>query len=144
MQAGHRVTVFEKSRGLGGRMATRDGGVGSCDHGGQYFTARDPRFLAALETTPKLCNRWSANAVQVLDELGRVTAAALPASDAQWVAVPGMQSLVASWAEPLTAANSIELQTRVNKIERDALQPDQWQLRTEALDGAQHLSLIHI
>ena len=24
VQAGHRVTVFEKSRGLGGRMATRD------------------------------------------------------------------------------------------------------------------------
>jgi renalase len=139
VQAGHQVTVFEKSRGLGGRMATRDSAFGSFDHGAQYFTARDPRFLAALETTPKLCKRWSANSVQVLDELGRVAAAALPASDAHWVAVPGMQSLVATWAEPLTDARSVELQTRVTKIERDALQPDQWQLRTEALDGAQHV-----
>jgi len=37
-QAGHQVTVFEKSRGLGGRMATRDSAFGSFDHGAQYFT----------------------------------------------------------------------------------------------------------
>ena len=139
VQAGHRVTVFEKSRGVAGRMATRDSAFGAFDHGAQYFTARDPRFLTALETTPKLCKRWSANSVQVLDELGRVAGTALPAKDAHWVAVPGMKSLVAGWAEPLKAAGQIELQTRVTKIERDALKPDQWQLRTEALDGAQHV-----
>jgi predicted NAD/FAD-dependent oxidoreductase len=139
VQAGHSVTVFEKSRGVAGRMATRDSAFGAFDHGAQYFTARDPRFLTALEATPKLCKRWSANSVQVLDELGRVAGTALPAKDAHWVAVPGMKSLVAGWAEPLKAAGQIELQTRVTKIERDALKPDQWQLRTEALDGAQHV-----
>jgi len=37
--------VFEKSRGLGGRMATRRQQDGSSfDHGAQYFTVRDPRF----------------------------------------------------------------------------------------------------
>ncbi len=44
------VTVFEKSRGLGGRMATRrlpDGS--SFDHGAQYFTVRDPRFQCYIE-----------------------------------------------------------------------------------------------
>ncbi len=42
---GLEVTVFEKSRGVGGRMATRreEGGL-AFDHGAQYFTARDPRF----------------------------------------------------------------------------------------------------
>ncbi|MCG8587547.1 MAG: FAD-dependent oxidoreductase, partial [Pirellulales bacterium] len=42
---GFSVTIFEKSRGTGGRMAVRrfDGGVG-IDHGAQYFTARDPVF----------------------------------------------------------------------------------------------------
>lgn len=39
------VTVFEKSRGVGGRMATRRMENGSAfDHGAQYFTVRDPRF----------------------------------------------------------------------------------------------------
>jgi len=139
VQAGHRVTVFEKSRGLGGRMATRDSAFGSFDHGAQYFTARDPRFLQALETTPKLCKRWSANAVQVLDELGHMTATGLDSRESHWVGVPGMKSLVAGWAEPLTTAGQIELQTRVTHIERDSVKPKQWQLRTEALDGAQHV-----
>ncbi|MDD5480019.1 FAD-dependent oxidoreductase, partial [Rhodoferax sp.] len=57
VQAGQRVTLFEKSRGLGGRMATRDSAFGSFDHGAQYFTARDKRFVQALEATPELCKR---------------------------------------------------------------------------------------
>ncbi|HSO43973.1 MAG TPA: FAD-dependent oxidoreductase [Rhodoferax sp.] len=139
VQAGHQVTIFEKSRGTSGRMATRSSAFGSFDHGVQYFTARDPRFLQALETTPKLCKRWSANSVQVLDELGHVTAPGLPGHDAHWVAVPGMKSLVGGWAEPLLAGGRIELQTRVVRIEPDAVKPKQWQLRTESLDGTQHV-----
>jgi predicted NAD/FAD-dependent oxidoreductase len=55
------------------------------------------------------------------------------------VAVPGMKSLVSGWAEPLKAAGSVLLETRVSRIERDAVSPKQWQLRTEAADGAQHV-----
>ena len=139
IQAGHHVTIFEKSRGLGGRMATRDSAFGTFDHGTQYFTARDPRFVAALEATPELVKRWSANTVQVLDELGHIMGPALPGSDAHWVGVPGMNALVSGWAEPLQSAGHIEMQTHVMHIEPDALKPTQWQLRTESLDGAQHV-----
>ncbi|KQW29538.1 hypothetical protein ASC71_14060 [Rhizobium sp. Root1240] len=38
------VTIFEKSRGLGGRMATRRREECAFDHGAQYFTARSERF----------------------------------------------------------------------------------------------------
>lgn len=138
-QAGHRVSVFEKSRSVGGRMATRDSAFGSFDHGAQYFTVRDPRFLLALQTTPQLCKRWSANAVQVLDELGRVTAAGLPQQEAHWVGVPGMKSLASAWADPLVSAGQLALDARVTEIERDSLQPQQWQLRTQASDGAQQV-----
>lgn len=138
-QAGHQVTVFEKSAALGGRMATRDSTFGSFDHGTQYFTARDARFLLALQTTPQLCKRWSANTVQVLDELGRVAAAGLPTHEAHWVAAPGMKSLLTGWAEPLVRAEAIQTHAKVVHIERDTLQPSQWQLRTQALDGGQHV-----
>jgi len=47
--AGAACTVFDKSRGLGGRMATRRTGDFSFDHGAQYFTARGPRFRAAVD-----------------------------------------------------------------------------------------------
>ncbi len=45
------VTVFEKARGVGGRMSARYAEPYAFDHGAQYFTARTPefqRFLAPL------------------------------------------------------------------------------------------------
>lgn len=40
--------VFEKSRALGGRMATRRHEETTFDHGAQYFTVRTPEFAAFL------------------------------------------------------------------------------------------------
>ena len=42
------VTVFEKSRGFGGRMATRYEGGFEFDHGAQFFTARSAEFQEYL------------------------------------------------------------------------------------------------
>jgi len=139
VQAGHRVTLFEKSRGAGGRMATRETEFGSFDHGTQYFTVRNPMFARALETVPGLCRPWSANAVRVLDPLGRVVAAPLPTRESHWVATPGMNALVKRWAEPLLAQGAVEWQTRVVKIERDALNERRWQLHTEGADDSRHV-----
>ncbi|CAA9558127.1 MAG: Renalase, oxidases 1,2-dihydro- and 1,6-dihydro-beta-NAD(P)H isomers back to NAD(P) [uncultured Truepera sp.] len=47
-QAGVRVEVLEKSRGLGGRAASRRLPGTVADHGAQYFTARDPRLQAQV------------------------------------------------------------------------------------------------
>lgn len=46
--AGHQIDVFEKSRGVGGRMCTRRTAHWECDHGARYFTARDPAFKAQV------------------------------------------------------------------------------------------------
>lgn len=42
--AGLTVRVFDKSRGVGGRMATRRAGAWRFDHGAQFFTARGEPF----------------------------------------------------------------------------------------------------
>lgn len=139
VQAGHKVTVFEKSAGIGGRMATRSTSFGTFDHGAQYFTVRDPRFVRALATTPDLCKPWSANTVRVLDELGRVAAAGLPGKDAHWVPTPGMSALASRWALPLMEQHNVELETRVTHLQRDALNGHQWQLRTEGPAGSTHV-----
>lgn len=139
MQAGHRVTVFEKSEGVGGRMATRNSNFGSFDHGAQYFTVRDPRFAQALATAPGLCKPWSANTVRVLDPAGRVTAASLPSREPHWVPTPGMSALVSRWALPLAVAHEVELETRVTALQPDALDPKRWQLRTTGALDAQHV-----
>ena len=130
VQAGHRVTVFEKSRGAGGRMSTRNSPFGTFDHGAQYFTVRDARFATALQTAPGVCRPWSANTVRVLDAHGRVAAAGLPGRDPHWVPKPGMNALVTHWAQPLLAAGALLLETRVTALARDALHPAQWQLQT--------------
>ena len=44
------ATIFEKSRGPGGRLASkRAGGEASVDIGAQFFTVRNPRFRRLLE-----------------------------------------------------------------------------------------------
>ncbi len=131
VQAGHRVTVFEKSRSLGGRMATRHTEFGGFDHGTQYFTVRDARFKQALASASGLVRPWSANTVRILDEAGRVVASALPPKEAHWVASPGMNELVKQWAEPLMATRAVALETQVIRMEADKLHPDRWQLQTE-------------
>ena len=42
--AGWRVTVLDKGRGVGGRMANRRVGGAGFDHGAQFFTVREERF----------------------------------------------------------------------------------------------------
>ncbi len=51
--AGLHVSLFDKSRGVGGRMSTRRGEGWQADHGAQYFRARDPLFQAEVA-------RWEA------------------------------------------------------------------------------------
>lgn len=69
LEAGWTVCVFEKSRGAGGRMATRrahwedapgQAHSGVFDHGAPGFQADDPRFLGAIERARSqgLVTRW--------------------------------------------------------------------------------------
>lgn len=53
--------MFDKSPAPSGRMSTRRGDGWQCDHGAQYFTARDARFRAEVA-------RWEQAGVAVLWE----------------------------------------------------------------------------
>lgn len=45
-ESGVQVSVFDKARGVGGRLATRRIGEARIDHGAQFFTVRSPTFDA--------------------------------------------------------------------------------------------------
>jgi hypothetical protein len=77
--------------------------------------------------------------VQVLDAHGRVAAAGLPAREPHWVPVPGMNTLIRRWAQPLADADGLELNTRVMQIEPDALNRAHWQLRTVGDGDSTHV-----
>lgn len=53
---GASVVVLEKSRGYGGRLATKRVGEAVFDQGAQFFTTRDPEF--ATETDAWRASRW--------------------------------------------------------------------------------------
>ena len=90
----HDVSVFEKSRGLGGRMATRYADDFEFDHGAQFFTAECPRFSEFLEplVDAGVVSVWSPRVA----ELDRDRIAALHQSDSsepRYVGVPRMNSI---------------------------------------------------
>ena len=47
---GHTVTVFDKGRGVGGRLATRRMDDATLDHGAQFFTVRSDEFAHHVES----------------------------------------------------------------------------------------------
>jgi predicted NAD/FAD-dependent oxidoreductase len=138
-QAGHRVTLLEKAAAAGGRMASCDTPFGSFDHGAQYFTVRDPRFGKALSATPASRKPWSANAVRVLDPHGRMAEAALPSGEPHWVGVPAMDAIPLAWSAPLAAQGGVQFNTRVTRIERDAVDARRWQLHTSGPEDSVHV-----
>ena len=145
MQAGHQVSVFEKSHGAGGRMATRNTPYGHFDHGVQYFTIRDPQFMHAITSvpgTPEICRPWSANAVRVLDPLGRVIEAPLPLREPHVVAAPGMNSLLRHWAQPLETAQALHLESQVQFLRQSTVGGKSWDMVCS--DGAVHTGFDHV
>jgi len=92
-KAGCRTIVLEKSRGIGGRMATRRLGGAVCDHGAQFFTVRTRAFGATVEEA------HAAGAVRPwCDGFSRqadAAAAIEPAGDghARWCGTRGMTDL---------------------------------------------------
>lgn len=102
-QAGARVTVLDKGRGPGGRMAARRVEVGGAqltfDHGAQYFTARDPGFRDAVAA-------WEAAGV----------AARWPAAgEDAWVGTPGMNAPLRVMAEAL----DVRWNVRAERLHRE-------------------------
>jgi predicted NAD/FAD-dependent oxidoreductase len=70
MAASADVRIFDKSRGVGGRMATRRTDAVAFDHGAQYFTIRHERFRAALETVQAegVIQPWTGASVTLPDD----------------------------------------------------------------------------
>jgi predicted NAD/FAD-dependent oxidoreductase len=58
---GRRVTLVDKGRSVGGRLATRRIGPGRADHGAQFFTVRSPKFQEQVEQwlAEDIIYRWS-------------------------------------------------------------------------------------
>lgn len=104
--AGHTVTIFEKSRGVGGRAATRRAEGCSFDHGAQYFKADDAAAAALVAAGPAPAD--IGRPVWTFDAAGRI-AAGDPAqnADPKWTWPAGLTAL------PKYLARGLEVRTEV-------------------------------
>ena len=119
LQAGHTVHVFDKARGPSGRMSTRraedDNGPWQCDHGAQYFTARDPAFRAEVA-------RWQQAGVAALWNARLAsfdgTAWTTPATPLErFVGTPRMTSPAAWLVQHLGEPALAQWQTTVQRLD---------------------------
>ncbi|MEO0872140.1 MAG: FAD-dependent oxidoreductase [Pseudomonadota bacterium] len=128
--AGHKVQVFDKGRGPGGRMAARRVEIAGesvrFDHGAQYFTARDDGFRAAV------C-AWEAQSA-----VSRWNAASKSGDEPAFVGTPGMNGPIKAMADDV---GDVLWNTRIEHLQRDG---QLWRLDTAEAQFTAHTVLVAI
>ena len=134
--AGFHVQVFDKSRGVGGRLATRRTDHGSFDHGAQYFTARDPRFRerVAQWVAQGLAAPWAPALVAIDMAGGRPVRTAVGDATLRYVGVPAMNRIGHTLADGIDVRTDCTV-TAARRV-AGAGHREQWQLSGTDSKGA--------
>lgn len=118
---GINVDVFEKSRGVGGRLSNKRLEWANIDIGAQYFTARDERFQKQVDqwiqqglAAPWLFDPYSLTSTGL---------SVLPNSIVRYVGTPKMNSIAHALADDI----NIQRNTRIESLTRTK---ECWQLLT--------------
>jgi renalase len=120
-EKGRRVTIVDKGRGVGGRLATRRIGPGRADHGAQFFTVRSPKFRTWTDKwlAEEIVFRWSTGWSD-----GSLGTVASPDGYPRYAVRGGMNNLAKHLAK--------DLDTRVNvRIQEARPIENGWQVRSE-------------
>lgn len=110
-----KITVFEKSRGVGGRMATRRATPFSFDHGVQFIKAYNPKFKSFLElmVDQGIIEPWHATFAEL--DAGHIKSKRIWGDELpHYVGTPAMNALPKYLSKDL----HIELNTEVLDIKR--------------------------
>jgi hypothetical protein len=129
-QAGLEVLILEKSRGFGGRMATRRFGGGVFDHGAQFFTAREPGFQHRVDRWVKddTARVWFGSRSNAIDQPEKVL-------HPRYCGSMGMANI----AKRLARGLEVRLNTRVLSVSREG---SAWTMSTEDGKGFSASNLI--
>ena len=129
------ATVFEKSKGVGGRTSTRRVEPNlSFDHGAQYFTVRNPILQSFVNTWENLgvVSEWKGRIVKLNNK--EITGTEIIP---RYVGVPAMTAMASDLAKSLY----IKRETKIVEVKHSS---SQWNLRDEAgnsYNGFDHLIL---
>ncbi|MDF1764503.1 MAG: FAD-dependent oxidoreductase [Oleibacter sp.] len=118
-EAGHHVTLFDKSRGSGGRMSAKMVGAASWDMGAQFMRAHTPEFQQQLQQwqSQGWVSPWSMTPMLI----NKDGAQSSPDDVQRFVGMPRMTGLS---RQLVSAADVFLTQTRIVKTKFD----DHWYL----------------
>lgn len=116
------ITVFEKARGVSGRMSTRRADCYQFDHGAQYFTIRDKGFRQFLQPLKEqgLIQPWHARYIK-FDGTNAVETKNWAKEDPRYVGVPAMNAIAKAFSDGL----DIRLNTCIVSVQKQ----NDWQLK---------------
>lgn len=128
---GLKVTVFDKGRYPGGRLASRDRDENIFDYGAQYFTVRDSRFRKFLSQLLEVgaASRWNGRFAKLAN--GSITEESN--ASPRYVGVPLMRSIAEITAQTIDCRTS----HRVTRIDREH---GKWTLSGTLQDDSQPTS----
>ncbi|MDC1311918.1 NAD(P)-binding protein [Burkholderiales bacterium] len=118
------ITVFEKARGVGGRLATRRGETYAFDHGAQYFTTRTESFRAFIQPLidEGLVQQWTARHVEI-NGTRIVKRSNWKSEEPRYVGAPGMNSIAKRLAQKVDIKKNVKITSLLHQ--------DDWQLEDE-------------
>ena len=124
------VSLFEKSQGLGGRMALRRSGSYEFDHGAQFFTTKTKSFKSFIEPLIRenIIKRWDARFAEFKKNkiLRSVT---WDSEYPHYVGVPGMNAI----PKYLAIGLNVKLNVTVSKIIKNS--DHSWELFDDNLNN---------
>jgi renalase len=131
--AGHEVQLFEKSRGSGGRMASKRSDAGALDLGAQYFTARDRRFVEVVQQWQ--ARGWVTEWTPSLYHFSNGQLSASPDEQLRWVGSPRMSAI----SRAMLGALPVHFSCRITEVFRGE---QHWHLQDA--EGNSHGPFSHV
>lgn len=131
--AGHPVQLFDKSRGSGGRMASKRSDAGALDLGAQYFTARDRRFVEVVQQWQ--ARGWVAEWTPSLYHANNGQLSASPDEQVRWVGSPRMSAITRA----MLGALPVNFSCRITEVFRGE---QHWHLQDA--EGNNHGPFSHV
>lgn len=131
--AGYEVVLFDKSRGSGGRMASKRSDVGTLDLGAQYFTARDRKFVEVVQQWQARgwVNQWTPSLYNYRD----ASLSASPDEQVRWVGTPRMSAITRA----MLGALPVHFSCRITEVFRGE---QHWNLQDA--EGNNHGPFSHV
>lgn len=133
LDAGQEVQLFDKGHGSGGRMASKRSDAGALDLGAQYFTARDRRFLDAIQHWRDA--GWVAEWDPALYQYRDGMLSPSPDEQPRWVGTPRMSAITRALLQGLLVTFSCRI-TEVFRGEQH------WHLQDS--EGCNHGPFSHV